>query len=462
MTSTLLRRPVLAWALYDWANSAFATTVMAGFFPVYYSLISGDLSTEDAQFWFNLSLALASLAVALAAPALGAVADRGGTRKRFLCLFTLLGVLMTAGLAWVYAGQWALGLTFYALGAVGFSASMVFYDSMLTDVSPEEDFDLVSAFGYALGYVGGGVLFTINVLMVQRPGWFGLADSGMAVRVSFLSVAVWWTLFTIPILLFVRETPPADPAPPAKAVREGLAQLRETFREIRRMRLVLLFLAAYWLYIDGVNTVIKTAVFFGDRVLGLDQGALVTALLVTQFVAFPAALVFGWLGKRIGPRPAILIGLLVYIGAILYAWRFLETEADFYALAIAIGLVQGGVQSLSRSLYARMIPTDKSAEFFGFFNMVGKFAALLGPLLIALTPILIAGAGPRDGILSLSLLFIAGGFLLWRLGPETGSRLAETLEVGHHETLGLGSVPRATAIQDTRPGTGQSPDRKGD
>jgi UMF1 family MFS transporter len=427
----LLRRPVLAWALYDWANSAFATTVMAGFFPVFYSAISDGLSTQDAQFWFNLSLALASLLVAISAPILGAMADRGGTRKRFLSLFTLLGVLMTAGLAWVHAGQWVLGLTLYALGTVGFSASNVFYDSMLTDVSREEDFDLVSAYGYALGYVGGGLLFAVNVLMAQRPDWFGLADPGEAVRASFLSVAAWWTLFTLPILLFVKESVTPSPAPAMRAAREGLVQLRETFRAIRRMRVVLLFLGAYWLYIDGVNTVIKTAVFFGDRVLGLDQGALVTALLVTQFVAFPAALFFGWLGKRIGARPAILIGLAVYIGAIVYAWRFLETDMDFYALAIAIGLVQGGVQSLSRSLYARMIPGDKAAEFFGFFNMVGKFATLLGPLLIALTPILVAGADPRDSILSLSLLFIVGGLLLWRLDPEAGQRLAQTLENGH-------------------------------
>ena len=432
MTNLLLRRPVLAWALYDWANSAFATTVMAGFFPVFYSAISDGLSTRDAQFWFNLSLALASLSVAISAPILGAMADRGGTRKRFLAAFTLVGVLMTAGLAWVHAGQWVLGLTLYALGTVGFSASNVFYDSMLTDVSREEDFDLVSAFGYALGYVGGGLLFAANVLMAQRPEWFGLAGPEEAVRVSFLSVAAWWTLFTAPILLFVKESAAASPVPTMRAAREGLAQLRDTFRAIRRMRVVLLFLGAYWLYIDGVNTVIKTAVFFGDRVLGLDQGALVTALLVTQFVAFPAALFFGWLGKRIGARPAILIGLGVYIAAIVYAWRFLQTDVDFYALAIAIGLVQGGVQSLSRSLYARMIPGDKSAEFFGFFNMVGKFATLLGPLLIALTPILVAGADPRDSILSLSLLFIAGGLLLWRLDPEAGQRLAQTLEDGHH------------------------------
>ena len=415
MSTILIRRPILAWAFYDWANSAFATTVMAGFFPVFYNALSGDLSTRDAQFWFNVALFGASLLVAVAAPILGAIADRGGSRKRFLALFAMIGILMTAGLVWVHAGQWPLGLALFALGTVGFSGANVFYDSMLPNVSSESDFDLVSAFGYALGYVGGGLLFAVNVLMVKHPDWFGLADPGEAVRASFLSVAVWWALFTVPLLLFVTEMPIRDSVPAGRAVREGWRQLKRTLLEIRKLRAILFFLVAYWIYIDGVNTVIKTAVFFGDRVLGLDQGALIAALLVTQFVAFPAALLFGWLGQRIGARPAILIGLAVYFLAIVYAWRFLRTAEDFLILAIAIGLVQGGVQSLSRSLYARMIPVDKSAEFFGFFNMVGKFATLLGPLLIALTPIVVPGAGPRDSILSLALLFLLGGFLLWRV-----------------------------------------------
>ncbi len=421
MPPVLLRRPVLAWALYDWANSAFATTVMAGFFPVFFSAISGELSAQTAQFWFNVALAVASLVVAVAAPILGAIADRSGRRKRFLALFALFGVAMTAGLAWVHAGQWPMGLALYALGTVGFSGANVFYDSMLTDVSQEDDFDLVSSYGYALGYIGGGLLFAVNVVMVQRPEWLGLADAGAAVRASFLSVAVWWAAFTVPLLLWVKEAPTANPAPPGRAVREGLVQLKQTLREIGRMRVVVLFLVAYWIYIDGVNTIIKTAVFFGDRVLGLDQSGLIAALLLTQFVAFPAALFFGWLGKRIGPRRAILIGLGVYLMAIVYAWWLLDDALDFYVLAVAIGLVQGGVQSLSRSLFARLIPVEKTAEFFGFFNMIGKFATLLGPMLIALTPLVVPGAGPRDSILSLALLFVIGGWLLWRLRLPTGT-----------------------------------------
>jgi UMF1 family MFS transporter len=420
LKAVLKRRSVVGWAAYDWANSAFATTVMAGFFPVFYSAITQDISAEDSQFYFNLALAAASILIAISAPILGAVADRGGSRKKLLVFFAAIGILMSAGLAWVHAGHWWMGLVLYGLGTVGFSGANVFYDSMLVDVAEERELDLVSALGYSSGYIGGGLLFLLNVMMVQKPEWFGLSGAGDAVKASFLSVAVWWAVFTVPLLVWVDETPTPDKAPPMRALREGLAQLAQTFKELRSFKVLLLFLVAYWIYIDGVNTVIKTAVFFGDRILGLDQGALITALLLTQFVAFPAALAFGALGQRIGPKPSILIGIAVYLGAIVYAWRFLTDERDFYYLAIAIGLVQGGVQSLSRSLYARLVPPSRTAEFFGFFNMVGKFATILGPILIAFTPKLIPGATERDGILALSLLFIVGGFLLSRVSVEEG------------------------------------------
>jgi UMF1 family MFS transporter len=428
LKGVLKRRSVVGWALYDWANSAFATTVMAGFFPVFYSAITREISAEDSQFYFNLTLAAASVLIAVSAPVLGAISDRGGSRKKFLVFFASLGILMSAGLAWVHAGHWWMGLALYGLGTVGFSGANVFYDSMLVDVADDDELDLVSALGYSAGYIGGGLLFLVNVLMVQKPEWFGLADAGAAVSVSFISVALWWALFTLPLLLWVEETPTEDQARPLEAVRQGLRQLAQTLVEIRSFKTLLLFLIAYWIYIDGVNTVIKTAVFFGDRILGLDQGALITALLLTQFVAFPAALAFGALGQRIGPKPSILIGIAVYLAALVYAWQFLTDEADFYSLAIAIGLVQGGVQSLSRSLYARLVPPSKTAEFFGFFNMVGKFATIFGPLLIAFTPKLVPGATERDGIISLSLLFLIGGFLLSRVGVAEGIETARRFD----------------------------------
>jgi UMF1 family MFS transporter len=428
LRGVLKRKPVVAWAFYDWANSAFATTIMAGFFPVFYSAITQELSTESSQFWFNVTLASASILIAASAPILGAVADRGGSRKKFLVFFASLGILMSGALAWVHAGQWWMGLVLYGLGTVGFSGANVFYDSMLVDVAEDEELDLVSALGYSAGYIGGGLLFMVNVLMVQKPEWFGFSGPSTAVKASFLSVGVWWALFTLPLLLWVRETPTKDKASPLEAVRQGLRQLRATFSELRSFKVLVLFLVAYWIYIDGVNTVIKTAVFFGDRVLGLEQASLITALLLTQFVAFPAALAFGALGQRIGPKPGILIGIAVYLAALVYAWRFLQDEGDFYVLAVAIGLVQGGVQSLSRSLYARLVPPSKTAEFFGFFNMVGKFATIFGPLLIAFTPMVVPGATDRDGILSLSVLFLVGGFLLSRVRVADGIEAARRFD----------------------------------
>jgi UMF1 family MFS transporter len=428
LKGVLRRKPVLGWALYDWGNSAFATTVMAGFFPVFYSAVTREISAQDSSFYFNLTLAAASILIAVSAPILGAISDRGGSRKKFLVFFASLGILMSGSLAWVHAGHWWMGLVLYGLGTVGFSGANVFYDSMLVDVADDDELDLVSALGYSAGYIGGGLLFLLNVLMVKKPEWFGLAGAGAAVAASFLSVAGWWALFTVPLLRWVEETPTPDQAGPIEAVRQGLVQLADTLKAIRSFKTLVLFLVAYWIYIDGVNTVIKTAVFFGDRILGLDQGSLITALLLTQFVAFPAALAFGALGQRIGPKPSILIGIGVYLAALFYAWQFLTDEGDFYLLAVAIGLVQGGVQSLSRSLYARLVPPSKSAEFFGFFNMVGKFATIFGPLLMALTPKLIGGAADRDSIISLSLLFVVGGFLLTRVSVEEGVETARRFD----------------------------------
>ena len=424
----LRRRPVVAWALYDWANSAFATTIIAGFFPVYYSVLSADMDAGAAQFWFNITLAASSILVAVAAPLLGAIADRGGRRKKFLAAFAMLGILMSAGLAWVHAGMWWVGLLLYGVGSIGFSGANIFYDAMLVEVSEPAEYDLVSAYGYALGYIGGGLLFALNVLMVTQPHWFGFADASSALSAAFISVAAWWGAFTVPLLLTVGETAPADKVTATQAIRAGLAQLANTFRDLRQMRVLFLFLIAYWFYIDGVGTIIKMAVFFADRILGLPRESLITALLLTQFVAFPAALFFGWLGKKIGPRRGILIGLLVYVSVVAYAWGWLDSAADFYLLACAIGLVQGGVQSLSRSLYARFVPKSRSAEFFGFFNMVGKFAAILGPLLMAATPLIIPGADERDSILALLFLFVIGGWLLWKVNVAEGVRAASAFE----------------------------------
>jgi UMF1 family MFS transporter len=409
VSGALRRRPVLAWAFYDWANSAFATTVMAGFFPVFFKQHWNlGVPVTESTFRLGLTNGIASALIALLAPVLGAIADRGGARVRLLMAFTVTGAAATAALALVPAGGWQLAAALYLLGSLGFWAGIVFSDSLLLHVAEPREYDLVSGFGYALGYLGGGLLFALNVAMTLRPAWFGLEDAAQAVKASFVMVGVWWLVFALPLAFNVREQATGPRLAPAAAVRQGFGELKHTLREIRRYRPVVWFLAAYWLYIDGVNTVIKMAVDYGLS-LGFEAAQLLAALLLTQFVAFPAALAFGWLGQRIGARRGIFLALAVYAVATCFAY-FLRDVRDFYLLAVVIGLVQGGVQSLSRSYFGRLVPAGKSSEFFGFYNMMGKFAAVLGPLLTGVVAKLTAD--PRLSILSIVLLFVAGASLL--------------------------------------------------
>jgi len=385
---------------------------MAGFFPVFFQKFwsTGVASTATTS-RLGYANAAAGLVIAMLAPVLGAIGDRGGRRKEFLLAFTLLGVGATGSLYFVGQGEWLPAAILFVLGTMGFNGGIVFNDSLLLDVAKPGDLDRVSAFGYSLGYLGGGLLFLVNVLMVSKPAWFGLADASEAVRTSFLTVAVWWLVFTIPLMRGVKEQERGPHLPFTDAIRVGFRELGATISHVRQYRVIVMFLLAYWFYIDGVNTIIKMAVNYGVS-LGLDTNSLLTALLVTQFVGFPAALFFGYLGDRIGPKRGILIGLVVYAGITVYAY-FLDSVGEFYALAVTVGLVQGGVQSLSRSLYGRLVPEGKNAEFFGFYNMMGKFATVLGPLLIAI----VAGIthDERASIISLVLLFVVGGVLLWRV-----------------------------------------------
>ena len=407
--AVLRRRPVFAWALYDWANSAFATTVMAGFFPIFFRQYwSTGAEATLSTFRLGVANGTASFVLAVLAPLLGAIADRGGARMRFLAVFTAMGVVMTAALYFVEQGAWGWAAALYVGASIGFWGGMIFYDSLLVDVSPRDQFDLVSGFGYSLGYLGGGVLFAVNVWMTLNPEQFGLASASEAVRLSFQMVALWWAMFAVPIFLFVRE-PRGAPHPGAlRAVKEGVAELVRTFHEIRRYRALLLFLLAYWLYIDGVNTIMKMAVDYG-MALGFPTNSLIIALLVTQFVGFPAALFFGWLGQRTSALAGIFIGIGVYVLVTIWA-VFMSDVREFYGMAVAIGLVQGAIQSLSRSYFGSLIPPDRPGEFFGFYNMMGKFASVLGPFLMGITA-LVTGSS-RLSLLSLVVLFAAGGWLL--------------------------------------------------
>jgi MFS transporter, UMF1 family len=334
-----------------------------------------------------------------------------------LLAFSLLGAGTTFELFFVAQGQWVTAASLFALGTLGFNGGIVFYDALLLDVAEPKDYDRVSAFGYALGYLGGGVLFAINVLMVVKPALFGLADAAAAVRWSFVTVAVWWVVFMLPLMCCVREQP-ARRIAGGNVLLAGWKELVQTARQVFAQPLMWQFLLAYWLYIDGVNTVIKMAVDYG-MALGLATPHLLGALLLTQFVAFPASLLFGRIGDRFGARVGVLLGLIVY--AVLTVWAyFLDSAFEFYLMAATLGLVQGGVQSLSRSMYGRLVPEGKSAEYFGFYNMVGKFGTVLGPALMGV--VALATGSTRASILALLVLFVGGGVLLWRVQSPATAR----------------------------------------
>jgi len=434
---------IWGWAMYDWANSAFSTTVMAGFFPIFfkqYWSVGADVNQSTAMLGFGNSIA--SLFVALMAPLLGAIADRGSLKKKFLIFFAYLGVLMTAGLYLVEKGDWMVAIFVYVMGVIGFSGSNIFYDSLLPSVADESKVDSVSSLGFAMGYLGGGLLFLLNVVMTLQPAIFGLADASEAVRWSFVSVAFWWGAFTFITIAWVPEPEIGNNKRQGSLVSDGFNQLYRTFQEIRHLKTVLLFLLSYWFYIDGVDTIIKMAVDYGISI-GFESNDLIIALLIVQFVGFPAALIFGRLGERWGVRPSIFLAIVVYIAVTIWGTMMRE-KYEFYVLAIVIGLVQGGIQALSRSYYSRLIPKNQAAEYYGFYNMLGKFAAIIGPALMAVVGLTMRNVlmpesptaeqlievgqdASRWSIASIIVLFVIGGTLLFFVDEEKGRAEADYL-----------------------------------
>jgi len=415
------KRAVWSWAFYDWANSAYSTTVMAGFFPLFFKEYWADPhNPSQSTFYLGMANSIASIVVAALAPLLGSVADQGSIKKKFLTFFAFLGVIMTGGLWMVAQGNWQMAVLFYVIATIGFASGNVFYDALLPSLASEERVDAVSSLGFGLGYLGGGLLFLVNVFMYLKPEIFGIPDGATAIKLSFLSVAVWWAVFTIPLILFVPEPKNYETIDFNNAIRMGWVQLVQTFKEIRNMKVVGTFLLAYWFYIDGVDTIIKMAVDYGMS-LNFPGESLIIALLIVQFVAFPAALIYGWLASKIGAKTGIMVGITAYSFITLLGY-FMTEAWHFYVLAILIGLFMGGIQALSRSLYTRIIPPDKSAEFFGFYNMLGKFAAIIGPALMGIIALVTGSA--RLSILSILLLFILGAFFLNKVDIKEGKRLA--------------------------------------
>ncbi len=416
------RKSIWGWSLYDWANSAFATTVMSGFFPLFFKAYwANPNNPAESTFYLGWANSIASIFVAAMAPFLGAIADRGTAKKKFLILFAFLGIVMTGGLWIVAQGHWQMAVLLYVLATIGFSSSNIFYDSLLPGVASEKKVDYVSSLGFALGYIGGGILFLVNVLMYLKPELFGIPDGATAIRLSFVSVAVWWAVFTIPVWLWVDEPEIYEPVGMGKAIGLGWKQLMDTLKDIRHLKVVGMFLLAYWLYIDGVDTIVRMAVDYG-MTLGFPSSSLITALLMVQFIAFPAALLYNLFAKKIGIKPAILVGIGGY-SVITFLGYFMSEQWHFYTLAAMIGLFQGGIQALSRSMYTRLIPAEKSAEFFGFYNMLGKFAAVIGPALMGTITLMTGNI--RYGILSILILFLLGAYFFIKVDIEEGQRMAK-------------------------------------
>jgi len=497
---TAHRKAVRSWVMYDWANSAFATTIMAAVLPTFYSAVAAKnaLTPVQASSAWGYTNTIGMLVVAIAAPVLGAMADYGGSKKRFLAAFAIPGILATSLLVLVSTGNWVLASLLYILGMVGFSGSLIFYDSLLPHVARADEIDQVSTRGYALGYLGGGLLLLLNVLWITLPDTFGMTALGarfgvsgteMASRMSFLSVGVWWAVFSIPLFRNVPE-PPRSRLEDEKAINPivgGFTRLARTFGELRLYRELALFIVAFWIYNDGIGTIIKMATIYGTEI-GIGQTDLIGALLLMQFVGIPFSLLFGRLPQREDPRQPFFLSYVIYnavtipiigivaprlgitsgpiavgivmanqvpaylfsqlIGRHLFAglaahittknaiimglgvytlvaiWGyFMNTGVEFWLLAIMVGLVQGGCQALSRSLFGKMAPKAQSAEFFGFYDMSSKFAGILGPLLFALVGQL-AGSS-RLAIVSLIVFFIAGGYVLSRVDEEEGIRVAQ-------------------------------------
>lgn len=422
-----LGRPELrAWAMYDWANSAFQTTIIAAVFPIYFRrVVAADMPEAEALSRFAWASTIAILVVAVVAPILGAIADHAAIKKRLLAIFAGVGITSCFAMFWLTEGEWVFALTLFVIGNVGVAGSVVFYESLLPHLVGPAELDRVSTAGYAIGYLGGGVLLAINLLMIQQPGWFGLPDAGVGTRLSLASVGLWWLIFSIP--LFMRVPEPAALAGPDRepaSLALGMRNLVATFRELRKYRHALLFLAAFFVYNDGIQTMIKMAAIYGDTI-GLDSGAMITALLLTQFIGVPAAFAFGALADRIGAKPAVYLGLGVYtvIAALGY---YMTTSLHFFALAVLVGLVQGGTQALSRSLFASMIPRQKSSEFFAFFGVFERYAGVLGPAVFAMI-VSISGQG-RAAILAVLCFFIVGALMLTLVDVGAGRRDARAGE----------------------------------
>lgn len=416
------KKVINSWAMYDWGKSAFETTIMAAVLPVYYSSVAAaNLPANQATVYWGYTTSIALFIIAILSPVLGAIADYKGSKKRYLTYFALVGITATAFMYFINTGDWLLASGLFIVGNVGLAGGNVFYDSLLPHIAKDDDIDQISTKGYALGYLGGGILLAINLgLIMFTPEEL----TGLMTRISLASVALWWLVFSIPLWKNVPE-PPRRIRPEeekgANPVTAGFKRLVETFREITKYKELFKFLIAFWLYNDGIGTIIKMATIYGAEI-GIGQTSLIGTLLMVQFVGIPFSFLFGWLAKKIGTKVSIYISLAVYT-LISIGGYFMSSPLHFWILGFSVALVQGGSQALSRSLFGRMVPKVQSAEFFGFFSVSAKMAGIVGPLVFALVSQSMGNS--RLAIVSLIFFFVTGGLLLTQVDEQEGIRVAK-------------------------------------
>ena len=432
----LHRRELRSWAMYDWAASSVQTTIMVAVFPIYFIRVAGaNVPSEVANQHLATANAISVAIVALLSPVLGAIADYSGRKKQLLGLFLIIGVLSTAAMFFIGSGDLRLAETLYVLSMSSVAATYVFYESLLPHIASETEMDRVSTAGYAIGYTGGGVLLALNLAWIQKPEWFGMPSGDgltpdqatLPVRLAFLSVAIWWLVFSIPLFRGVREPQrllEADETARGSVVRHAFVRLGETFHELRGYRHAFLMLIAFLFYNDGISTIQKMAAAYATE-LNIPQDAVIAAILIVQFLGIPFSFLFGIVAGRIGAKRAIFAGLLVYTGISILGYH-MSTATHFYVLAALVGMVQGGTQALSRSLFANMIPRHKSGEFFGFFSVFNKFAGIFGPLLFA--SVIGTTGSSRRAILSVVAFFALGGILLAFVNVRVGEQAARDAE----------------------------------
>ncbi|MYL72059.1 MFS transporter [Halobacillus litoralis] len=426
------KKPVWSWMLYDFANSAFATTIMAAVLPIfYYDVAAKGVQESLAASYWGYSQSIAVLIVAILAPILGAISDYSAAKKKFLMFFAYMGMIASVLLAFVGEGDYIFASLLLIVGTIGFSGANVFYDAFLPEVANEKDIDQVSAAGFTLGYVGGGILLAINLLMIMKYEWFGLASTLTGTKLAFISVGIWWFIFSIPLMKNVVEEKKVQRKREHSYIAIGFQRLGRTWKELRQFKQLLIFLLAFWLYNDGISTIIKMATIYG-RDIGIDSTSLITALLITQFVGIPCTFFFGWLAGKITPKRALMISLFFYLIIVALGY-FMTSALHFYILAVCVGFVQGGAQALSRSIFGRMVPGDRHAEFFGFYGISSKFAAIFGPFAFAIVGQLTGSS--RFGILSLVFFFIVGMILLYVLDVEKGVEQAQAYTRSEEEPV---------------------------